>query len=74
MSDALKNSTGSIGTVSTITQYAAELETLLGDPVAQDLIATAPDMEDPVAFALEKNLEDCDMSTWSPATRLFACP
>ena len=30
MSEALRNSTGSIGTVSTITQYAQEIETLLG--------------------------------------------
>lgn len=49
MTDALKNSTGSIGAVSTITQYAAEIEKLLGDPVAPSLIATAPDVEDPAA-------------------------
>ena len=59
MTDALKNSSGSVGTVSTITQYAAEIEKLLGDPVAPSLIATDPDIKDPAAFALEKHLEDC---------------
>jgi restriction system protein len=65
MTDALKNSTGSIGTVSTITQYAAEIEKLLGDPVPPDLIATDPDVEDPAAFALEKHLEDFLVQNWA---------
>lgn len=65
MSDALKNSTGSIGTVSTITQYAAEIEKLLGDPVALSLIASDPDVEDPAAFALEKHLEDFLVQNWT---------
>ena len=65
MTDALKNSTGSIGTVSTITPYAAEIEKLLGDPVAPDLIATAPDVEDAAAFALERHLEDFLVQNWA---------
>lgn len=65
MTDALKNSTGSIGTVSTITQYAAEIEKLLGDPVPPDLIATDPNVEDPAAFALEKHLEDFLVQNWA---------
>jgi restriction system protein len=64
MTDALKNSTGSIGTVSNITQYGAEIEKLLGDPVAPGLIATDPDVEDPAAFALEKHLEDFLVQNW----------
>jgi len=65
MTDALKNSTGSIGTVSTITQYAAELEKLLGARLAPELIATDPDVEDPAAFALEKHLEDFLVQNWT---------
>ena len=65
MTDALKNSTGSIGTVSTITQYAAEIEKLLSDPTAPGLIATDPDVEDPAAFALEKHLEDFLVQNWA---------
>ena len=65
MSDALKNSTGSIGTVSTITQYAAEIETLRGDQTAQNATLIDPDVEDPVAFALEKHLEDFLVANWA---------
>ena len=65
MTDALKNSTGSIGTISTITQYAAEVEKLLRDPIAASLIATDPDVEDPAAFALEKHLEDFLVQNWA---------
>ena len=66
MSDALKNSTGSIGTVSTITPHAVEIEKLLGvqlnDPV---LVASAPDVEDAAAFAMEKHLEDFLVRNWA---------
>jgi restriction system protein len=66
MSDALKNSTGSIGTVSTITPHALEIEKLLGvqinDPV---LVASDPDVEDAAAFAMEKHLEDFLVKNWA---------
>ena len=65
MSDALKNSTGSIGTVSTITQYEAEIEKLIGGVVAPTLISTDETVEDPVAFALEKHLEDFLVANWA---------
>lgn len=65
MTDALKNSTGSIGTVSTITQYAAEIEKLLADQVMVSLIASNPDVEDPAAFALERHLEDFLVQNWA---------
>jgi len=66
MCDALKNSTGSIGTVSTITPHAVEIEKLLGvqlnDPV---LVASDPDVEDAAAFAMEKHLEDFLVKNWA---------
>ena len=66
MSDALKNSTGSIGTVSTITPHAVEIVKLLGvqlnDPV---LVASDPDVEDAAAFAMEKHLEDFLVKNWA---------
>lgn len=66
MSDALKNSTGSIGTVSTITPHAAEIEKLLGpQATAPGLIATDPDVEDAAAFAMEKHLEDFLVKNWA---------
>ncbi len=65
MSDALKNSTGSVGTVSTITQHEAELEKLIGGEIAPTLVSTDATVEDPVAFALEKHLEDFLVQNWT---------
>lgn len=65
MSVALKNSTGSIGTVSTITQYEAEVEQLIGGGAAPTLISTDETVEDPAAFALEKHLEDFLVQNWA---------
>jgi restriction system protein len=69
MSDALKNSTGSIGAVADISKYAAEIEALLG-PVAKPK-AVLPDeaVEDLASFTLEKHLEDFLVQNW-PQTDL----
>lgn len=64
MSAALKNSTGSIGTVSTITQYESEIEKLIGGASAPTLISTDETVEDPAAFALERHLEDFLVQNW----------
>ena len=58
MSEALRNSTGSIGTVSNITQHREELEKLIGGASAPKLISTDASVEDPSSFALEEHLED----------------
>jgi restriction system protein len=65
MSDALKNSSGSIGTVSNISQYCEELEKLIGGGALPTLIATDPTVEDPAAFALETHLEDFLVENWA---------
>lgn len=65
MSAALKNSTGSIGTVSTITQYESEIEKLIGGAAAPTLISTDETVEDPAAFALERHLEDFLVQNWA---------
>ncbi len=66
MSDALKNSTGSVGTVSNITVYQTQIDGLIGTVVPPPPItASDPDIEDPVAFALEKHLEDFLVANWS---------
>jgi restriction system protein len=65
MSDALRHSAGSIGTVSTITQYAEEIESLIGGASAPKLISTDETVEDPSAFALESHLEDFLVQNWS---------
>jgi restriction system protein len=64
MSDQLKNSTGSIGTVSDITKYAEELEKLISGIRPPTLVSTDQTVEDPAIFALEKHLEDFLVQNW----------
>lgn len=64
MSEALQNSTGSIGTVSTITKYASELDALLSGSRPQVITTTDETIEDPSVFALEKHLEDFLVENW----------
>lgn len=64
MSEELRRSTGSIGTVANITKYAAELESLIGGVPAPTLVAADPTVEDPAVFALEKHLEDFLVANW----------
>lgn len=64
MSEALKNSTGSIGAVSNVSSYAQEIEALIGPDAKPTLISTDETVEDPSAFALEKHLEDFLVQNW----------
>ena len=64
MSGALKNSTGSIGTVSDITKYAEEIEQLISGNRPPTLVHTDQTVEDPAIFALEKHLEDFLVQNW----------
>lgn len=66
MSEALQNSTGSIGTVSNISDHREEIERFLGEATAAaTVVATDPVIEDPVAFAMEKHLEAFLVANWS---------
>jgi len=68
MSEALQNSTGSIGTVSNITNYRDELEKLIGIvSSSRQMLADTniSDIEDPVAFAMEKHLEAFLVTNWN---------
>ncbi len=65
MSEGLRHSTGSIGTVSTITAHAAELEKLIGGATAPRLVSTDETVENPTAFALEEHLEDFLVLNWA---------
>lgn len=64
MSDALRYSTGSIGTVSDITKYAEEIEGLLGVTKSPTIFTTDESIETPVEFALEKHLEAFLVQNW----------
>lgn len=65
MSDELKHATGSIGTVSNISGYLAEVEKLIGTASVPVIISNDPTVEDPSAFAMEKHLEDFLVQNWA---------
>jgi len=65
MSEELRRSAGSIGTVANVTKYAEEIESLIGGHSGPALIASDPTVEDPSVFALEKHLEDFLVANWN---------
>ena len=67
MSQGLRNSTGSIGTVSNITRagYGEEVESLLRGIAQPTLVSTDDSIEDPAAFVIEKHLEDFLIENWA---------
>jgi restriction system protein len=67
MSVALKNSIGSIGTVSRISrsEFHDEIERLIAGSPAPTLVSTDETVEDPAAFAMEKHLEDFLVQNWA---------
>jgi len=64
MSDALRNSSGSIGTVSNITKYRDEIEQFICNCQPPAIVATDENIEDPSVFALEKHLEEFLVQNW----------
>jgi hypothetical protein len=58
-------STGSIGTVSTITKYAEEIEKLLSGNIPATIFSTDSNVENVSEFALEKHLEDFLVKNWN---------
>ena len=58
MSEKLQNSCGSIGTISNVSKYSAELERFLQG-------VTVETIEDSSSFALEKHLEDFLVKNWN---------
>jgi restriction system protein len=67
MSEGLRNTTRSIGTLCNISGagYADEIEKLIGGITAPALIATDATIEDPSAFAMENHLEDFLVQNWA---------
>jgi restriction system protein len=65
MSEQLKRSAGSIGTVSNVSQYADEIEKFIGGVKPATIISTDETVEDPSAFALESHLEDFLVANWA---------
>jgi len=65
MTETLRNSAGTIGTVGNLTIYAAEIEQLLADHPVKSIVSADPDIEDPIAFAMEKHLEAFLVANWN---------
>ena len=64
MSEALRNSSGSIGTISQVTKFADEIEKLIGGFGAPALMARDETVEDASVFALEMHLEEFLIQNW----------
>jgi restriction system protein len=65
MSEALRNSTGSVGTVSDVSKYTEEIELLIGGNRPSAIVSIDQTIEDASEFALEKHLEDFLIQNWS---------
>ena len=65
MSEPLRRSTGSIGTISNISKHADEIEAFLAGQPAPSIISTDELIEDASVFALEKHLEDFLIHNWA---------
>lgn len=65
MSEALRNSSGSIGTYCDITKYASEIESLLSPLSSPKITINDETIEDVGIFALEKHLEDFLVTNWN---------
>lgn len=63
MTQELKYSAGAIGTVSELTKYSAELQTLINRPATATLLDESS-VEDEVAFALEAQLQQFLVANW----------
>jgi restriction system protein len=64
ISEALRHSVGSIGTVSNITKHVQEIESLIAGSKPQIIVSTDKDVEEPSLFTLEEHLEDFLVKNW----------
>jgi restriction system protein len=65
MSEALRRSAGSIGTVANVTQHGEEIERLISGAKPPVIVSTDVTVENPKAFAMEEHLEDFLIANWS---------
>lgn len=64
MTDALKNSTGSGGTISDISKHEAEIKNFIYGKTNPGIVSVDETIEDPIVFALEKHLEEFLVQNW----------
>jgi restriction system protein len=65
LSDGLRRSLATQGTVTRLEEHASEIESFLGLSRRPELVAPDPSVENPSAFALEKHLEEFLVANWS---------
>lgn len=65
LSESLKNSAGSIGTVCDISKFRDEIETLIAGQRPSAPPAPGTDVEDATSFVMEKHLEDFLVENWA---------
>ena len=65
MSEALRNSTGSIGTISNISKHADEIENFIKGVSPVSISSTDKEIENPNMFMMENHLEDFLVKNWS---------
>ena len=65
MSDALRSTATSRGTLCTLNNHGDEIERLVGSISASKLISIDETVEDPSSFALEAHLEDFLVKNWT---------
>lgn len=65
LTDELRRSTGSSGTVCNISGYQGEIEQLICGESLPVIVSNDPTVEDPYAFALEKHLEYFLVQNWA---------
>jgi len=63
VSESLRRSLGSVQTVANVTDHWQEIEGILGHQSDQ-LVVDSEDVQNPMAFALEKHLEDFLVANW----------
>jgi restriction system protein len=64
MTEPLRISAGSRGTVIDISKYGSEIETLISGAKPPVIVSTDESIEDPTVFALEKHLESFLVENW----------
>lgn len=64
MSQALRNSSGSIGAVSDISKFEKEIQSLIGGNKPATIVSTDETVQDPSVFALEEHLEEFLVANW----------
>jgi restriction system protein len=65
MSETLRNSAGSVGTISNISKHADEIENFIKGVSPVSISSTDKEIENPSMFVMENHLEDFLIKNWS---------